>query len=113
MQYTLDCVAYGARETLKYRPDYPWRFEDRRHAHGWSRDFFHWYNYEHHHSALGLLTPADVHCGRAEQIITQRQKVMSAAYAMYPERFVKGPPRPPQLPNAVWINPPNGKAKSP
>ncbi len=29
------------------------------------------------------------------------------AYAANPSRFIGGPPRVPQLPEAVWINPPN------
>ena len=98
-------------KTLKYRPDYPKRFGSQLDARTWARRFFDWYNHEHHHSALGLLTPADVHYGRAEQIIQQRQQVLLAAYEKNPERFVKGPPRPPTLPDAVWINPPQKLVK--
>lgn len=93
-------------KTLKYRPDYPDRFGCPADARGWSRAFFNWYNYEHHHSALGLLTPADIHYGRAAQVREQRQTVLRAAYEQHPERFVKGLPQPPDLPQAVWINPP-------
>ena len=32
--------------------------------------------------------------------------VLAAAYVAHPERFVNGPPRPADLPTAVWINPP-------
>ncbi len=93
-------------KTLKYRPDYPERFGCAADARSWSRSFFGWYNHEHHHSALGLLTPADVHFGRAEQVREQRQQVLQMAYEAHPERFVKGLPQPPQLSGAVWINPP-------
>jgi putative transposase len=93
-------------KTMKYRPDYPGRFGSLPDARVWARAFFDWYNYEHHHSAVGLMTPADVHYGRAPAIIQQRQQVLQAAYDKYPERFVKGLPEPPQLPEAVWINPP-------
>jgi putative transposase len=93
-------------KTLKYRPDYPARFGCQQDARTWAAEFFHWYNYEHHHSALGLLTPADVHFGRAQAILDQRQLVLQAAYLKNPERFVKGPSIPTQLPSAVWINPP-------
>ena len=93
-------------KTLKYRPDYPERFGSQQDARSWARDFFYWYDYEHHHIALGLLTPADVHYGRAQAVIQQRQQVLKAAYQKHPERFVKGLPIPPQLPDAVWINPP-------
>lgn len=93
-------------KTLKYRPDYPARFGCQADARSWAAEFFSWYNYEHHHSALGLLTPADVHFGRAQAVLDQRQWVLQAAYLKNPERFVKGVSTPTQLPSAVWINPP-------
>jgi len=93
-------------KTLKYRPDYPPRFGSQADARTWARDFFSWYNHEHHHSALGLLTPADVHDGRAAQVLRERQLVLQLAYEKTPERFVKGLPMPAQLPEAVRINPP-------
>ena len=96
-------------KTLKYRPDYPARFGCQVDARTWAGEFFHWYNYEHHHSAIGLLTPADVHFGRAQTVLEQRQQVLHAAYLKNPERFVKGVSVPAQLPAAVWINPPNAK----
>lgn len=92
--------------TLKYRPEYPERFGCQPDARSWASGFFQWYNYEHHHSALGLLTPADVHFGRAQAILDQRQQVLQIAYQKNPERFVKGLSSPAQLPKAVWINPP-------
>ena len=98
-------------KTMKYRPNYPKRFGSIVDARVWARDFFNWYNNDHHHSAIGLLTPADVHCGRAEQRTLQRQKILPRAYKNNPERFVKGLPRPPQLPSAVWINPPKKPVK--
>jgi len=93
-------------KTLKYQPDYPERFGCRQDARLWAEAFFDWYNYEHHHTGIGLLTPADVHYGRAQAVIQQRQLVLQAAYLKNPERFVKGLSTPPQLPEAVWINPP-------
>jgi putative transposase len=93
-------------KTLKYRPDYPERFGCQPDARAWATDFFQWYNFEHHHSALGLLTPADVHFGRAQSVLDRRQQVLQAAYLKNPERFVKGPSLPTQPPSAVWINPP-------
>jgi putative transposase len=98
-------------KTLKYRPDFPERFGCQLDARAWSRAFFDWYNHEHHHSALGLLTPADVHYGRAEEIYHQRQLVLYAAYQNNPQRFVQGPPKPPELPTEVWINPPKKLTK--
>ena len=93
-------------KTLKYRPDFPDRFGSQQHAVGFHRDFIRWYNDEHRHSGIGLLTPASVHFGRAREILTQRQQILTAAFEKHPERFVRRPPRPPQLPTAVWINEP-------
>ena len=94
-------------KTLKYRPDYPQRFESIEHARVWSRHFVDWYNHQHRHSSLGLMTPATVHAGLADQVSAQRQKVLEAAYEKHPQRFVAGIPVPPQVPDAVWINPPS------
>ena len=93
-------------KTLKYRPDYPDRFGSLADARSWARPFFQWYNHEHRHSGLGLMTPATVHYGQAQTVYQQRQQVLQAAYAAHPERFVRGLPTPPQLPTAVWINRP-------
>ena len=93
-------------KTLKYRPDYPDRFASLIDARTWAHGFFDWYNQDHHHTNLGLLTPEVVHHGNAELVLQKRQHVLAMAYAMHPERFVKGAPAPAQLPLAVWINPP-------
>ena len=92
--------------TLKYSPAYPERFGSLLDARQWSQEFFTWYNQRHHHTALSLLTPADVHYGRAGEKLAQRQSVLQQAYQNHPERFVQGQPTPAQLPNAVWINQP-------
>jgi putative transposase len=94
-------------KTMKYRPGYPDRFGSQEDARSWARDFFHWYNHQHYHSGLGLMTPAMVHYGRAPQIQTERQKILQVAYAAHPERFVRGIPEVPKLPEAVWINKPD------
>ena len=52
------------------------------------------------------MTPAAMHSGEAARLFSERQQTLNAAYAAHPERFVKGPPIPPALPTAVWINPP-------
>ena len=64
------------------------------------------YNTEHHHDGLALLTPYDVHHGLAPERLAQRTRVLDAAYAAHPERFVRREPKPATLPEAVWINPP-------
>jgi putative transposase len=93
-------------KTLKYRPDYPDRFGCAAAARTWGATFFAWYNDCHHHTALALLTPADVHWGRAEAICRKRQQVLEAAFAAHPERFVQGQTVVAEPPTAVWINPP-------
>jgi len=93
-------------KTLKYHPGFPARFGSIEDARAFCRSFFAWYNGEHRHSALGLLTPEMVHRGRAPEIREQRARVLDAAYAAHPERFVRKRPEPPPLPTAVWINPP-------
>jgi len=93
-------------KTLKYRPDFPERFGSIQDARAHSGTFFPWYNTEHHHTGLGLLTPHDVHYGLAEEKIARRAAVLALAHAAHPERFTKGVPQPPALPKEVWINKP-------
>ncbi len=93
-------------KTLKYRPAFPERFGSLEHARAVSGELFHWYNHVHHHAGLGLLTPADVHFGRATTKTAARAQVLAAAYARHPERFPHGAPQPPVVPTAVWINQP-------
>jgi putative transposase len=94
-------------KTLKYRPGFPQRFDSIEHARAFCRPFFDWYNHAHRHSGIGLMTPATVHYGRAEQTHANRARVLDAAYTATPERFVRRPPRPPALPTAAWINKPD------
>jgi len=93
-------------KTLKYRPNFPDRFDTQQQARLWSQNFFDWYNYHHYHAALGLLTPAVVHFDQVRTVQTLRQKTLDRAYNNHPERFVKGKPAVTKLPKSVWINPP-------
>ncbi len=93
-------------KTLKYRPEFPDRFENIEQARAFCRTFFAWYNHQHRHSGIGLMTPAAVHHGLAKKLHTERQRALTAAYSARPERFVRRPPTPPDLPTAVWINKP-------
>lgn len=93
-------------KTLKYRPDFPERFGSVEDARAFCQDFFRWYNIEHHHSGIGLMTPHVVHYGLAQQVFKARERVLLAAYEMHPERFVRKVPVPLPLPQAAWINPP-------
>lgn len=93
-------------KTMKYGPAYPDRFASLTDAQRWVATFMVWYNTEHRHSGIGLLTPQMAHTGQAEVITTARQATLDAAYADHPERFVRGRPTPPVVPTAAWINPP-------
>jgi putative transposase len=100
-------------KTLKHHPTFPDRFGCIQDARGFCQRFFGWYNVEHRHSGIALLTPADVHHGHAAQIINARTAVLEGADAAHPERFVRKPPQPPQLPERVWINKPIDPTESP
>jgi putative transposase len=97
-------------KTLKYRPEFPDRFGSIEDARAFCQRFFPWYNHEHHHSGIALLTPDMLHYGMASQVIEQRQNVLDLAYARNPERFVRIRPKHPPQPTAVWINPPTSTA---
>ena len=84
----------------------PGRFDDIHAAIAFCRSFFPWYNTEHRHGGIAMLTPDDVHHGRAHTVLQQREQTLRAAWSHHPERFVRGIPKPLPLPEAVWINPP-------
>lgn len=96
-------------KTLKYHPTFPQHFGSLEDARSFTAGFFTWYNTQHRHSSLALLTPADVHYGRAEQILEQRDAVLRQAFEANPQRYKGRMPTPGTLPEAVWINPPEGK----
>jgi putative transposase len=100
-------------KTLKHHPTFPDRFGCIQDARAFCQGFFGWYNVEHHHSGIALLTPADVHYGRAEQVTSARAQVLDGAYAAHPERFARKPPQPPRLPEQVWINKPVDPTEAP
>ena len=93
-------------KTLKYAPDFPGRFGSIHDARAFVGPFIDFYNHEHRHSGIGYHTPADVHYLRASQVREARGVGLSEAHAAHPERFVRRPPRPPQLPRPAWINRP-------
>jgi putative transposase len=99
--------------TLKYRPEFPDRFGCIQDSRAFCQGFFRWYNEEHRHSGLALLTPAMVHYGQTARILEQRQTVLDVAYRAHPERFVRQAPKPLSVPTEVWINkPPNLENKT-
>lgn len=78
-------------KTFKYRPGFPERFGCRQDALRWSRVFFTWYNQDHRHSAIAMLTPEMFHRGQAAAVLSKRYDVALAACRAPPERFVNGP----------------------
>ncbi len=92
--------------TLKYRPDMPDQLGSVEHARQVVRALVDWYNDDHYHVGLALLHPADVHYGRAADIVAARQHVLDAVYERHPERFPLGRPTQKLPPAAAWINPP-------
>ena len=99
-------------KTLKYRGQYPDRFcGGYEQALVYCREFFDWYNGEHRHSGIAMLTPATVHHARAEKVLATRQRALDEAYAANPQRFVNGRPVAERLADAVWINPPEDRSR--
>jgi len=96
-------------KTMKYCPTFPKKFGSIQDARAFCVRFFQWYNHDHHHSGIGLMTPWQVHSGQAHAIRETRMKTLLVMYAKNPQRFVRKPPQPPELPDAAWINPPEKK----
>lgn len=97
-------------KTLKYCPEFPGTFGSIQDARRFCHDFFTWYNGEHMHSGIGLLTPEHVHYGMDKEILQQRATVLKSAFAKHPKRFKGRMPQPLPAPQAVWINPPKALA---
>lgn len=97
----------SAFKTFKYRPGFPESFGCIEDARAFCNEFFNWYNFEHKHSGIAMLTPFDLHSGNQKDIISKRQNILKSAFYSNPERFVKGVPKV-KLPDInVWINKPN------
>ncbi|WP_374215814.1 integrase core domain-containing protein [Frankia sp. AiPs1] len=90
---------------LKYSSDFPDRFGSLTHARAFCEGFFTAYNHDHRHSGIGFHTPASVHFGTADDVQAHREATLDRAHATHPERFARRP-RPPRLPETVWINQP-------
>ena len=97
-------------KTLEYRPEFPERFGSNESAHAFCARFFARYDEDHRRSGVGFHTPADVHHGRAEAVRARRAEALTAAHATHPERFVRKPPAPPELPAVAWTNAPKEDA---
>ena len=74
--------------TLKYQTNLPYKpFATLDEARGWVARFVHWYNQEHHHSALRFVTPDDRHFGREAAILAERRRVYERARHRRPDRW--------------------------
>ena len=96
-------------KTLKYHHSFPKTFGSIEDAQTFLRNFFDWYNCKHKHSGIGYVSPENLHTGVAHHIRKKRADVLRSAYEKHPERFVKGIPQPPIIPEAAWINKPQEK----
>ena len=75
-------------KTLKYQSSYPRRpFENLSAARQWVTAFTLWYNFEHRHSAIKFVTPAQRHEGVDTALLEGRVKVYEAARTRNPERW--------------------------
>ena len=97
-------------KTLKYHRTFPKSFGCIEDAQTFLRGFFEWYNCQHRHSGIGYVTPESLHTGRAHDIREKRCRILRSAFEKHPERFVKGIPLPPRIPEAAWINKPQQTA---
>lgn len=93
-------------KTLKYCPAFPDRFGSIQDSRSFCQAFFAWYNDEHKHTGISLLTPAQLHYGEAKQVIETRNQTLQAAFNRHPHRFKYKQPEHPDVPKAAWINKP-------
>ena len=91
--------------TTKYRPDFPHEgFESLAAARQWCKDFVHWYNEEHKHSAIKFVTPAQRHRGEDIQVLKKRDELYQKARAENPSRW-SGTTRNWERPEVMTLNP--------
>ena len=94
-------------KTMKYQPTFPERFGSLPDARAFMDRFVDAYNHEHHHTGIGLHTPADVHYGHAGTVAQQRSAALAGARLAHPERFTSNQdPKILALPDDAWINQP-------
>ena len=96
-------------KTAKFAPDFPACFSGIEHGREYITAFVERYNHEHRHTGIGLMTPVAVHRGEASKITVARTATLSAAFERNPLRFKGRVPRPPLVPDKVYINPPRTK----
>jgi len=74
--------------TAKYRPEFPAKgFEDLYTARAWAASFVHWYNFDHRHSGIRYVSPAQRHAGHDYAILAARHALYAKAYERNPARW--------------------------
>jgi putative transposase len=76
-------------KTLKYQPRFPKRFGCIEDAKTFCRRFFDWYNQDHHHSGIGLMTPDQVHYGQSNAVHAARQVTLDQAFGENPGQRIR------------------------
>jgi hypothetical protein len=90
---------------LSYRPDFPGHFDPIEAAPPTLLARLRLVQRHHHYGGLGLHTPADIHYGIADYVVT-RTPPCSPMQPGAPRTVPRKPPEPPHLPTGSWINPP-------
>jgi len=74
--------------TAKYRPEFPANgFVNLAQAQQWAASFVRWYNFEHRHSGIRYVTPAQRHAGEDHAILANRHALYTKAKAERPARW--------------------------
>jgi transposase InsO family protein len=74
--------------TAKYRPEFPAKgFADLDQARTWAAGFVRWYNFDHRHSGIRYVSPAQRHAGADHAILAARHEVYLKARELNPARW--------------------------
>ena len=74
--------------TAKYRPEFAASgFADLEQARTWARQFVQWYNFDHRHSGIRYVSPAQRHAGTDIEILARRHELYRAARQQHPGRW--------------------------
>jgi transposase InsO family protein len=74
--------------TAKYRPEFPARgFADLDEARAWAAGFVRWYNFDHRHSGIRYVSPAQRHAGDDHAILAARHALYTKARERNPARW--------------------------
>jgi transposase InsO family protein len=91
--------------TAKYRPEFPAKgFADLDQARSWAGGFVHWYNFDHRHSGIRYVSPAQRHAGKDQAILAARHALYLRAKEQNPARW-SGNTRNWRPVGAVTLNP--------